>query len=92
MSEELSTCPVCRKAVPMGEGTLLRLGDRDLAVVHREPCAAMIRSGVSTVGKMLLTGAEIALAKRAPRAHSLLQAFRGMMHKLGEAQAAPGKD
>lgn len=96
MTEPLPTCPVCRKAVELGDGTLLRLGERDLAVVHREPCAQVIRSGVTTVGKMLLTGAEIALAKRAPRMHTALQAFRGFMHKLGEQAAAPapmaGKD
>jgi len=42
----------------------------------------VVRSGVTTLGKMLLTGAQGALAVRAPKAHAALQAFRGVMQKL----------
>lgn len=77
-------CVLCRGDVPIGAGTMLTAGRKQLGVAH-PTCAQVAQSGVAVFGKLaLLAGGKI-LEARAPR---VALAFRGITKMVRAANMA----
>lgn len=63
---ELPSCALCRKRIDPGTGTTFAAAGRALFCVHREPCAAYIRTGVGLLGLAAFKGLHMVLARKAP--------------------------
>lgn len=75
-----SLCPICRRIVPPGTGTLLKAGRKSLAYVHPQ-CAAVAQHGVGLLGRLALKAGELVLAARAPGVAAALNTVRQVLHK-----------
>jgi hypothetical protein len=57
---------------------------RQMFVVCRTPCSAVVQGGAATLGRMALMGAQLVLQSRAPRAFAALQGVRSAVRKIEE--------
>ena len=77
-----STCRVCRASITPGAGVKIAAGGKELFEVHQGQCQQTIEAGVKTAGTVALNIAEVALARRVPKALAIFKSITSMLQQL----------
>lgn len=80
----MEVCRVCRRSVPHHNRAVMGAFGKALFVVHAQPCAVVVQGGVATIGRVVLTGANLVLKARAPKAFALLQGVRTAVRRTSD--------
>jgi hypothetical protein len=74
-ASKMALCKVCFKEIPVGDGVMLGAFGRTLFEVHKEPCRALVISGMRAAGTKALQAGETYLQTKAPIALTAVKTF-----------------